>query len=543
MSTILYNPIADSDILALGQLAYGQFPIAPISPTLPLSLQSNIFINIPDLKSFGTSDTSGFTLDTNGTAFVGVPGYDAFTFLLSGGNLPLPAPLSFSADANTGYSGFTNYTLDLDGLDFDNISLAELAQIEDSLAFELVDSDFPALDSSSGFTVAFDLAIAEEASNANRAGFSVIAVTDDTSKAIEIGFKTEGSDRAFAQSATFTEAENSSAISLDFSNSMTYWLSVSGDTYSLAANGVEVLTGNLRDYDFDPANSDPALPSSANPYETPNFLFWGDNTDQGYAEFTLGKIEVAPLKGALTPDLYDDYIASYADLIEALGYDLDAARQHYIDFGFEQERLTDRFDEATYLASNGDLIAQFGYDLDAATRHYIEFGFRETRLVNLFSARSYLNGQPDLKPTFGDDLEAATRHYIEFGFAEGRDPLAGVDFRAYIASYDDLITNIGNDPIAGRSHYLQFGLAEGRSITFEADDYVASHPDLITAFRCDLEAATAHFINFGAGEGRARDTFDEVAYLDAHADLKAVIGDDLTAATKHYIEFGFAEGR
>ncbi|MDB9526902.1 hypothetical protein PN498_12960 [Oscillatoria sp. CS-180] len=543
MATTLYNPAVNTDILALGQLAYGQIPIFPFFPSLPLSLQSVVYVDIPNLSSDATKSASGTTLNTNGTAFDDAPGYNALTFILSGGNLPPIAPFRFTADANTGYAGYTNYTINLEEIDPNNLDIEFLSNLDESLEFVKVNDNFPDLDPTPGFTVAFDLAISEEASDPNRAGFTVIAVTDDPTKAIEIGFKTEGSDRAFAQSANFTEAENSSATPLDFSVSKTYWLSVSGETYSLAANGVEILTGNLRDYQFDPTTSDPPFPEAANPYETPNFLFWGDNTDQGYSEFTLGKIEVVSLQTPLSPATYDDYIASYGDLIRAFGYNPEAGRLHYLQSGFKEGRVADQFAEDIYLASHGDLIRAFSYNLDAATRHYIQSGFAEERSLKLFFPEIYLAGYEDLQDAFGKDLAAATRHYIESGFREGRDPFLGFDPAAYIASYDDLIAAFGYDLEAGRNHFFQTGISEGRSITFEAADYIASHPDLIEAFGYDLEAGTEHYITFGNGEGRARDLFDEVAYLGKHSDLRAVFEHDPNAATRHYIEFGYAEGR
>ena len=46
----------------------------------------------------------------------------------------------------------------------------------------------------------------------------------------------------------------------------------------------------MRDYEFDINATDPSLPF--NPYETPNFLFFGDLTDEAAGEFTLGEVRV-----------------------------------------------------------------------------------------------------------------------------------------------------------------------------------------------------------------------------------------------------------
>ncbi|NJM60003.1 MAG: tandem-95 repeat protein [Oscillatoriales cyanobacterium RU_3_3] len=67
---------------------------------------------------------------------------------------------------------------------------------------------------------------------------------------------------------------------------------VRGTTYSLFANGTALLTNqSLRNYGaFNPLTSQPALPF--NPYTQPNFLFFGDATDQASANFSLNSVSV-----------------------------------------------------------------------------------------------------------------------------------------------------------------------------------------------------------------------------------------------------------
>lgn len=114
------------------------------------------------------------------------------------------------------------------------------------------------------------------------------------------------------------------------------------------------------------------------------------------------------------------YLASHDDLIAAFGLNLNAASQHFQQFGKAEGRSSDRFDEVRYLASHGDLITAFGADLGRATEHYIRFGAAENRATDLFNPVTYLNAYGDLQAAFGRDLVAATQHYISFGFAEGR---------------------------------------------------------------------------------------------------------------------------
>jgi hypothetical protein len=124
----------------------------------------------------------------------------------------------------------------------------------------------------------------------------VLIVISNDGKGIELGFKRKQlEDRIFAQADDFKEAEYTSA--LDISVATDYVLAVVDDSYTLFADGTTILNGSLRYYQFDPSKSSPPLPF--NPYVTPQFLFLGDDTDKGYATFTLETVaieeELAPL--------------------------------------------------------------------------------------------------------------------------------------------------------------------------------------------------------------------------------------------------------
>ncbi len=172
---------------------------------------------------------------------------------------------------NSGYSGYANYGL---------------TSIFPSIQIGLLQSAFPQLDRTEGFSFDFTVAVTSEASNPNRAGFSILVLASDGA-GIELGFKAEDGGRIFAQSATFTEAETAA---FDISQSTSYSLQIQGDTYTLMAGETTVLTGAVRNYQFDPDASDPPLPF--NPYESPNLVFLGDNTDQANAQFTLGQVAI-----------------------------------------------------------------------------------------------------------------------------------------------------------------------------------------------------------------------------------------------------------
>jgi hypothetical protein len=74
-----------------------------------------------------------------------------------------------------------------------------------------------------------------------------------------------------------------------------------------------------------------------------------------------------------------EYIASYPDLIRALGANRAAGEQHYLTIGQAEGRATDTFDVVRYLENYPDLQAAFGTDGTAATTHYIRRGFAEGR--------------------------------------------------------------------------------------------------------------------------------------------------------------------
>ncbi len=128
---------------------------------------------------------------------------------------------------------------------------------------------FPILDRTSGFQVNFTLQVEREThTNNNRAGFSLILLDQDA-KGIELAF---WENEIWAQNddrtgGLFTHGEG---VAFPTTGLTEYQVSIVGDTYTLTANSEQLLTGPVRDYSkFD---------GFPDPYETPNFLFWGDDT-------------------------------------------------------------------------------------------------------------------------------------------------------------------------------------------------------------------------------------------------------------------------
>lgn len=135
---------------------------------------------------------------------------------------------------------------------------------------------FPTLDRNPGFRISWDLLIHSETHpNVNRAGFSIIALSNDN-LGIELGFwgneiwAQSGSDFLHAEGVTFTTT-----------NQTHYDLTLQGNNYNLFANGASVLTGSLRNYS-----------SFGIPYSYNNFLFLGDDTSTNDADITLGRVSL-----------------------------------------------------------------------------------------------------------------------------------------------------------------------------------------------------------------------------------------------------------
>lgn len=128
-----------------------------------------------------------------------------------------------------------------------------------------------------GFSLLFTVQVLGEAhASQDRAGFSVLLLGEDA-RGIELGFWT---NTIFAQSDSplFTHAEDTNYTT---TASVEYALTMQSTRYSLAANGRAILTGPVRDYS--------AFNGLINPYRTPNFLFFGDDTTSAAGAFLLKK--------------------------------------------------------------------------------------------------------------------------------------------------------------------------------------------------------------------------------------------------------------
>ena len=262
--TPLYTPDGSTNPTDQGELQFAQLPFtADEADTLADSLSGgNAFLKAGILSQI---DSQGLLATTDATE----------TAVANGVQLN-----SQINNSNTGYVGYSNYTVDYSSLNIVTLS-ADITPVRSS--------GVTVLDADKGYTVSFEMAIQSESSASNdRAGFSVVVVSSDGQRAIELGFDDSG---IFAQSQDFTSENAFTPSGFAMSDLVTYDLYVVDSGYQLFANGSPIMSGTLQSpYSFDPAISSPALPFD--PYTTENFLFFGDNTDEASATFTLGKVSL-----------------------------------------------------------------------------------------------------------------------------------------------------------------------------------------------------------------------------------------------------------
>lgn len=144
-------------------------------------------------------------------------------------------------------------------------------------------SGFPILDRTTGFQLNFTMQVDRETHGSkNRAGFSII-ILDQEARGIELAY---WENEIWAQSdentgELFRHGEGSAFAT---TNMTEYQLTFVGDTYTLTANSQPLLTGPIRDYS--------SFEGFPDPYQTPNFLFMGDDTTSSESRVRLRFVSV-----------------------------------------------------------------------------------------------------------------------------------------------------------------------------------------------------------------------------------------------------------
>jgi hypothetical protein len=169
----------------------------------------------------------------------------------------------------------------------------------------------PTLDRTLGFEVKLTFQMVSEAhNNSDRAGWSLIVLSDDM-QGLELAFW-EGEVWAQHDDSTgslFTHAEgaafDTTAGLVDFSMIML------ADTYTVTADTIPILSGPVRDYT--------AFSGTIDPYETPNFIFLGDDSTSAQAEARFTHLSIltaaAPTSTPSPSATQDPATATPSDLV------------------------------------------------------------------------------------------------------------------------------------------------------------------------------------------------------------------------------------
>lgn len=151
-----------------------------------------------------------------------------------------------------------------------------------------VNAAFPTLNPAAGFDLSFTAKLdAESNTTPNRSGFDVLLLGSD-GRGIELAFFAAQAGQAaqvFALNSdipTFSHAESTTGFD-PTTGFHSYDLRVVGSSYTLTADGSQLLTGATRDY---------SAYGSA-PYTLSNYLFLGDDTTSASATVELSRIAIA----------------------------------------------------------------------------------------------------------------------------------------------------------------------------------------------------------------------------------------------------------
>jgi hypothetical protein len=197
-----------------------------------------------------------------------------------------PAPVVASTTGASGETTFNTTANDDEEGGWSNYSYNPLVP-----SSSIVNSSFPSLNPTTGFSVSWTLAIGSESSMSSdtRSGFDVIVLGSDE-KGVELAY--EDNDVWAQEYVSGMGFEENPAQDSDTQNNDTfstgpslinYNLSILGGNYTLTANGTTILTGATQNY----------TAYGLLPYTLPNFVFMGDDTTEADSSASFSSLAVS----------------------------------------------------------------------------------------------------------------------------------------------------------------------------------------------------------------------------------------------------------
>ncbi len=203
------------------------------------------------------------------------------TVLYDGRLGTLPDDQSFSY-GELPFPPFATQTISDSGVILDSTTSASI-----QAGYGVTASNSIILDRHTGYKVTFEAhVLTQTAVNNDRAGFSLIVLSEDL-EGIELSF---WNDQIFSQDDGGNLFGRGETANFDTMVAPTlYDLQIFSGTYTLSSSGTEIMNGRLRNYSaFEPP------PGYPDPYETPSFIFLGDNTTSAQASVKIDYVAVRP---------------------------------------------------------------------------------------------------------------------------------------------------------------------------------------------------------------------------------------------------------
>jgi hypothetical protein len=148
---------------------------------------------------------------------------------------------------------------------------------------------------------------------------------------------------------------------------------------------------------------------------------FGANPDSGWAHFEgAGHAERRYMTWNFLPA---EYMADHADVAASCGFNANTAENtdvlacgatHFINYGFREGRSWSDLIALAYIASYPDLMRALGSNPDAGRQHYLDYGKREGRRIS-FNIVSYVLARPNSFLKYRSNYEGAIGDYIDNG--------------------------------------------------------------------------------------------------------------------------------